>query len=155
MSEQLKLTLTSQALEKLIGGNEPAAIEVRQGIAAEFAKRYLKGVVEESVKKEIEVLKNEARSIARKVIQEELAIKDWGNATYIYLPSGSGVYQAIAKTVKDELRNVIASLVTEHLKEVNLEKLVDIRAKIIVDDTVNFEIKKIVKEKIQEAMNKV
>ena len=57
MKNTIKLQLDSSALERLIGGDSEVEVEIRNSIAQAFAKRHLKGVIEEryldELKKEI------------------------------------------------------------------------------------------------------
>lgn len=107
MGEQLKITLTLKALERLIGDDMQAAIEIRQGIAAEFARRHLKVVFNEVIQQQMNVFRAEVSKCASAELYDALHNRPYTPSASCYLHPN--MKQDIGKAVREELKSVIAA----------------------------------------------
>lgn len=114
MSEKLKLSLTLQALEKLCGGDSQVEVELRQGVAAEFAKRHLKGIINDEVTARVQALKN----LVTKILQQELEARGVTVVNSVNYPRVQ-----LSEQVKDGIRKQVDDAVTAQVKELVLEAL--------------------------------
>lgn len=119
MSEQLKLTLTSQALEKILGGNEECLIEIRQGIAKEFAKRHLAGVLNEVTQNEIaqaiKAYKTAVQEMIKQQIRDGFASEIKPDSTWLrFIPA---LPDSTLKEIKDKIKQTFDIQVAAHLEE--------------------------------------
>lgn len=119
MKNTIKLQLDSSALERLIGGDSEVEVEIRNSIAQAFAKRHLKGVIEEKYLEET---------------KKEVCSSLWGfnSNRYELKPE---IKQKIADEVKKVIREEIKKATEEGYKEIVNELNAEIRLRIneIVD----------------------
>jgi hypothetical protein len=106
MQKSIKIQLPLDALERLIGGNAQAEIELRSGVVQAFAKRHLKGVLDESALEKIrEQIRSEGHKYAeqfQEAIREEVG--EWGMREFKLTSSAK---TAISTYVKDALRDLV------------------------------------------------
>lgn len=111
MSEKLRLTLTTSALERLIGGDTETELDLRQAVVAEFAKRHLGAILKSSeFQKAIEDYKETIREEAAKVFGEAKKDKPWESFKY-----------ELSSEVKDSIRTVAMEAFNQEMEGVRKE----------------------------------
>lgn len=141
MADGMKLYLSVDALERLMGGDSEAEIRVRNSVVQEFARRHLKAVAnseamrlaEQTVKKTIDDEFVEKRGVFGVTLSEEYreAIKNEVREKF-----GSALFQAIGE-VRNELHEEIKTAVSEVRDR--LMGAIDLRIKKeVTDATVTF-----------------
>lgn len=146
MSQKLKLTLTSQALERLIGGDTEIEAELRQGIASEFAKRYLKKSFVDAVVHEMNKFRETVADAARAVIWGEYGASSRGWQNPVKLPDV--LVREIRNTVKDAVENEVAVQIVAVMQEACSEE----RLTRLVDANVNARVKAEVRKRVDEIL---
>lgn len=124
MSEKLKLTLTSQALERLIGGDTEIEVEIRQGIANEFAKRHLKGLFSEAISQSIGEYRNSVAATVSGELQR-LGINVINVSRYPRIQLSDEVKEEIKTQTLRYVQDQIKPLVEQALKDINLKEMID------------------------------
>ena len=119
MKNTIKLQLDSSALERLIGGDSEIEVELRSNVVQAFAKRHLKGVIEERYLDEL---------------KKEICDYFWEYNSKIYELKPE-IKQKIADEVKKAIREEIKKATEEGYKEIVNELNAEIRLRIneIVD----------------------
>lgn len=130
----VKISLNLAAVQRLIGGDTQAEIEVRQGIAAAFAKRWLGEAIDAEIKKHVEARVAQCMAAVEHHIQTTVdrafAKGKWANG-FIPQPTdrwrnASGVKaEDVACLVDNELGNVMRATVQQHLATMNLTARVE------------------------------
>lgn len=132
----MKLTLNTESLERLIGGDTQIEFEIRQQIADEFAKRHLKSLINTEAMKSIEselmanltnIIRFDSQTNEYKVKIKELCTSFVASECRNFLDS-SDVWQTMKNRV-DEAANYIVSELQEAILTKRIDKLVDERIK--------------------------
>lgn len=147
----------------MIGGDEAVAIEIRQGIVAEFAKRHLKGMVEGEIGTRLNGAISECRIAAYEAVKEYFSQNidgtNWvtGSSALQYLSVKQK--QAIQQYVRDCLQEQIGKEVAAALKGCDIDNLIRVTAQSIVANEVQGAVRKEVKRLIErittDALNSV
>lgn len=132
----MKLVLSAEALERLIGNDTQIEIEIRQQIADQFAKRYLKSLIETEgmrvIAKEMTdglslgYVVNNSNSQYRTKIQE--LCRNFVDAECKKYLESSAVFDAMQKMVDRASEFVVANL-QEAILTKRIDQLVDIKIK--------------------------
>ncbi len=156
MSHQTLQINTIQALERLIGGDTALELEIRQNVVEAFAKKHLKGLMSEFYSKQsaavIESVKADSEKIIKEVVASYLKSKGdyWAGHTLVITQEGKDVIKNAAhqqvKVIFDEaIQLQLATLLAQ------LPKIIEKK----VNDTINFEVAKQVKEGIANKLQQL
>ncbi len=155
MTQQLKLNLTSQALERLIGDDTEMCVTLRQGIAAEFAKRHLKGIFSAAVNLQIEAFQKEIFEVAKVAVLEQF---NSGQRPFVQ-PSLNFLNHHIAaelkKLVQSTTNGIVADVVREELGKIDLPAMINEYVTRHVGAKTNDAIHAQVRDKVQAVLNAV
>ena len=129
-----------QALERLIGGDTELEMEVRNSVAQNFSKKYLKGVIDEKIIKLID-----------KAVAEELGVVNW--PFDIKGVAKKRVDEYVEKAVAEEFNKKLNIALTEKLSTI-AKKLKEL-LKENLEEEVYDEMKEAVLRKLQEKIAEV
>ncbi len=118
MSEKLRLTLTTAAVERLIGGDTEVEMDLRQAIVAEFTRRHLGPLLNSPEFQKVVTAYNETiQAEAAKAFGELKRDKSWGPFRYELAPEVQEAIRAASlDAIKDELAKVREEVRAEVLK---------------------------------------
>lgn len=152
MSTKIQIN-SLEALERLIGGDSEFEMEIRQSVAADFAKKYLKGTINTNIEQSVKEYNNNLLAEVRKVFQEATNIKRdlWGN---IQLPSEvkTTIRETVVKTISETIKEETSKMLGEQypklqkLLEEHVAQFIDYRMKLFTRKVVEEEIKKKLKD---------
>lgn len=138
----MKLILDATAVEKLLGGDTELEIELRQSVAAQFAKHHLKPLINSAEVKAIaESIKTQAIGAATKTLTETIAnvkTKSWGTTEYSLKPE---IISMIQDEVHDQLKVVIASEIKNALEVYSTIDTIGKAVNARIDEQIKYEIK--------------
>lgn len=130
---KLQLQINSlEALEKLIGGNADAELEIRNNIVQEFTKKHLKAIVNDGLfAKKFEELKSDVEKSFRKKVEEGIGeIKSSyydKNYDKRFVPTPEfekEIKKSVESAINETLRSVIESKFDNKVRGV-LEQQID------------------------------
>ena len=116
MAAKLTLQINSlEALERLIGGDSEIEIDIRQSVAAAFAKKYLKAIVkEETFQKYVQQLVKAIQDELKKEVNSligEISVSDWNDRIYI---------NKLAPVLKAKIREEAEKAAKEIIKKADM-----------------------------------
>ena len=88
----MKIQLDEKALERLIGGDSDIEVELRSDVVQAFAKRHLKGVIEEKYLDEV---------------KKEISAYKWGNSFVLNTEIKQKINDEVKKAIKEEIKNIV------------------------------------------------
>lgn len=131
------------ALERLLGGDTEFEIEMREKVAQDFAKKYLKGVVAtEAMDKYVNQITSEVQK------QAEQAFGQWNYKSFVLKPE---VAAAICKVVNASIDEVVRTAISEELNRIMEQYTVDLE--VAVQQQVNAKFKDIVDAEVEKRWN--
>lgn len=149
MKSELRISISYQDLEKLLGGKDEVSIEIRKSIGQEFAKTYMRSIVTD-----------EAKSAMKSIVAEELK----GPRSQYYAALKAEVAEVVQAHIKKDLPDQVVAQIRAQLnyEEQRLKKDVDSRIlrlqKQILDElaklNLDTKIREIVTERLKEILTK-
>jgi phenylpyruvate tautomerase PptA (4-oxalocrotonate tautomerase family) len=141
-----------EALERLIGGDTELEVSLRQSVAEDFAKRYLKGLVNtdlmQRAKAEVEatlqMLRNLVVDESRVALQAFVTIAGWGGKWVLADSVKQSIREEAKQRVADEVHKAIAEAVEAKLANLN----------VIIDDEILRKVRYEVREEVKQALKK-
>jgi len=110
---KLRLQLDSSALERLIGGDTEIELELRNGIANEFAKRHLRSIINDNgFKAFIGKEADEAKKETKRYIEEHISKRP-------ALGKPEELNAKIKKHIDDYIANEAKIVIEQAVKEIN------------------------------------
>lgn len=148
-AKKIKLVLDASAVERLIGGNSEMEIEIRQCIAAEFAKRHfstisqnngIKAAVAEfkaelpAVRKELEGLRKACIDAAERIVLQEIAVDvhltSYAKSVKLNALVTAAIKDSVAAEIRAEIQKQILdacesfnACLTEHINKLVFEEI--------------------------------
>lgn len=109
-----KITLTPEAIDRLLKSDPETALEIKQSIAAEFAKRYLKCILDEDLK--IQIKKIASDSVA--AFKEEYIVQN--NGRYVLTSiHREQMKKHMEEYMKEDLQKLCDKIYHEAIQKIN------------------------------------
>jgi len=123
-NKKLRLTLNTDALAALIGGNSDVEVEIRNGVVQEFARRHLKGIANEEIferatKTAIDVCRHTASELMRQYFNSSNG-HSW---KFMWQPNAE-LMTSIRKAVADTVGDMIDKTVNDAITNINIQKII-------------------------------
>ena len=123
----MKLILDASALECLIGGDTEAELELRQSVAAQFAEKYLKALVNTDIVQQ--ALSDAKDDIDQRIEAEIITIRnEWrGTSTRLKPEIIQLIRDNVTCEIKKSLEAQVESLVKDELKALRAQTLAEMQ----------------------------
>jgi len=155
----LVLRLDSSAIEKILGENEEAKIEVKNYIIQQFTNKYLKGIVsEEPIRKAVSEITDFMNRKISEIIEKDVGKITIGKGFEFSEPLKLKIENEIQKEVDCKINNIYENIkvkIDDHVNHIykNIEDNINYINKNIdsyLDNKLNIEFEK----RVQEEINK-
>lgn len=118
---KIRITPDYECLRGLLGGDEEAVVELRQGIAEEFARKYLKGLISDEkiarMKKDLEDLIDTRFRELTRIIDQKFT-NEIGQIQKRYgEPESLKFSPGMAKLIESNIQGMVYTLTTQLLNE--------------------------------------
>lgn len=121
----LKISLSHEDLVRMIGGEETVAVEVRNSIVQEFAKKYLKPLVNDSTLQIARAaMQKDFDAAVRTAVAEYITITEsWGGTQYKLI-------DAVQQRIRVAVQTALAEMLTQTVRELVNDRAEAIRHEI-------------------------
>lgn len=140
--KKIVLNVSTDALVAMLGGDSELEVQLRNSIAQEFTRKYLKGIVNEQVVKEA----LNGASTAATAALEEFFVRDTWSTCWKPKPE---LDTAIKLVVRKKIDIIISETVQQYVDTLDINELI----KLQVEHTVQSRIKAGVTAEISRIMN--
>lgn len=121
MNKRLQIIVSAEALRDMIGGDAEVEVKIRQGIADEFARKYIKSLVNEStVQAAVEDVKRIVNEMADKITEKDFTREGWSR---IWRPKPE-LAKLVEEVVNNKIQNIINDTISKRVSELNFTELI-------------------------------
>lgn len=111
----MRLYLNRPALELLMGGDSEVEVTVRQQVANEFAKKFLKGVIDKEALSAIRSeLEGDIREVVRRAKEEMIDPNSPRRGRIIF---NTGIRESLRQQVQAEFRSLVQDVIREVIED--------------------------------------
>lgn len=118
----MKLQLTPQALERLIGGDTELELDLRKAAAKAFGNKYMKDMLQTAVSEAISSMRHDIDNIVSEEIRSQIQQKEPRFRASIYIDeyARDSIRKQIKTIIDEVFRETILNLIKAQAKELRL-----------------------------------